>query len=86
MLKMSKDVLMSAKNAGADCIMTECPLCHLNLDARQKDIESRFNVSIDIPVLHFTQLIGLALGIGPAELGLSKNCVSPKKILSLASA
>ena len=80
MLKMSKDILLNAKNSGANCITTACPLCHLNLDARQKDIESRFDVKIDLPVLHFTQLIGLAFGIEPKQLGLQRNCVSPSKI------
>jgi heterodisulfide reductase subunit B len=83
MLKMSKDVLLSAKNAGANCVATACPMCHFNLDARQKDIESRFNVKINLPVLHFTQLIGLAFGIAPKQLGLQRNCVSPEKIFPL---
>ena len=83
-LKMSKDILLSAKNAGAKCVITTCPLCHLNLDARQADIESRFDVDIDLPVLHFTQLLGLAFGIEPRLLGLNRNCVSPEKILLFA--
>jgi heterodisulfide reductase subunit B len=84
-LKMSKDILLSAKNAGANCIITACPLCHFNLDARQKDIESRFNIKINLPVLHFTQLVGLAFGIDPKQLGLQKNCVSPKEIYPLTA-
>ncbi len=83
MMKTSKDILLSAKNAGANCVATACPLCHINLDARQQDIESRFGVKIDLPVLHFTQLIGLAFGIEPKQLGLQRNCVSPVKIFPL---
>ena len=79
-LKMSKDILLSAKNSGADCIATACPFCHLNLDAKQKDIESHFDIKINLPVLYFSQLIGLALGIEPKQLGLQRNCVSPRKI------
>jgi len=86
MLKMSKEILLSAKNAGANCMSTACPLCHFNLDARQKDIESHFDVKIDLPVLHFTQLMGLAFGIEPKQLGLSRNCVSPTKISPLTVA
>jgi heterodisulfide reductase subunit B len=86
MLKMSKDILLSAKDAGANCMVTACPLCHLNLDARQKDIESRFDVKIDLPVLYFTQLIGLAFGMEPKQIGLQRNCVSPRKILPLTVA
>lgn len=81
MLELSRDILVSAKNAGANCIITACPLCHFNLDAKQKDIESKFEIVIDLPVLHFTQLIGLAYGIEPKKLGLHRNVVSPKKII-----
>ncbi|MFQ6065440.1 MAG: CoB--CoM heterodisulfide reductase iron-sulfur subunit B family protein [Candidatus Bathyarchaeia archaeon] len=81
MLELSKNILLNAKNAGADCMITACPLCHFNLDAKQKDIESKFDLKIDLPILHFTQLIGLAFGIEPKKLGLHRNCVSPKKIL-----
>lgn len=83
MLELSKNILLSAKNAGANCIITPCPLCHFNLDARQKDIESKFDVEINLPVLHFTQLIGLAFGIEPKILGLHRNCVSTKDTLPL---
>ena len=82
-LKMSKDILLSAKNSGANCLATACSLCHINLDARQKDIESRFDIKINLPVLYFTQLIGLALGIELKQLGLQRNCVSPRKIYPL---
>jgi len=82
MLEMTKDVLLSAKNLGADCIVTPCPMCHFNLDAKQKEIESHFGLKIDIPTLYFTQLIGIAFGLDPKELGLDRNMVSPSKILA----
>lgn len=81
MLELSKIILLNAKEAGASCMVTACPLCHFNLDAKQKDIEAKFDLEIDLPILHFTQLIGLAFGLEPKELGLHKNVVSPKKIL-----
>lgn len=81
MLRMSKDILLNAKNAGANCVITACPLCHFNLDARQKDIESKFDLKLDLPVLHFTQLIGLGLGLAPDELRLQRNVVSPRLIV-----
>jgi len=83
MLRISKDILLSAKNAGADCIMTACTMCHFNLDAKQKQIESHFKIKINLPVLHFTQLMGLAFGLTPKQLGLQRNCVSPTKITDL---
>ena len=82
---MSKDILLNAKDSGANCVVTACSMCHLSLDARQKEIESHFNVKIDLPVLHFTQLIGLAFGIEPRQLGLNRNCVSPKILLLAVS-
>ncbi len=85
MLKMSKAVLQSAKKAGANCVATACPMCQSNLDARQKDMESRFDVEINLPVLHFTQLIGLAIGIEPKKLGLQRNCVSSRSVLPPAT-
>ncbi len=81
MLEMSRNILLNAKNAGANCMITACPLCHFNLDAKQKDVESEFDLKIELPILHFTQLVGLAFGIAPTDLGLNRNCVSPKKIL-----
>ncbi len=85
LLKMSKDLLLSAKNAGADCIVTACPMCHANLDGRQKDIEDQYKVKIDLPVLYVTQLLGLAFGLEPKQVGLHRNCVSPGKICNQAA-
>jgi len=81
MLNMTKDLLLSAKSLGADCIVTPCPMCHFNLDAKQKQIESHFDVKIGIPVLYITQLIGLAFGIQLKDLGLQRNIVSPASVL-----
>jgi heterodisulfide reductase subunit B len=81
MVELSKNIMLDAKASGANCVITACPLCHFNLDAKQKDIESRFDLEIDMPILHFTQFIGLAFGIPLQQLGLHRNCVSPKKIM-----
>lgn len=81
MLKMTKEILQNAKEAEADCIAVACPMCHLNLDAKQKDVESKFSLKIDLPVLYFTQLAGVAFGLNSRELGLNKNFVSASKLL-----
>ncbi len=81
MLELSKNILMKAKEYDADCIVTACPFCHLNLDMKQKDISSHYDLEIDIPILYFSQLLGLALGIKPKKLGLDKIIVSPTKLL-----
>jgi len=80
MMEMTKAPLLTAKNAQADCIVTPCPLCHFNLDAKQRDIASRFDLDLGIPVLYITQFIGVAFGLPPKELGLHRNVVSPNKI------
>ncbi len=70
-------ILKEAKKEGAEVIVTLCPLCHLMLDAKQKAIENKRGETIGIPVLYVTQLVGIALGLGPEELGLNMNAVSP---------
>ena len=81
MLKLSYELLSRAKNAGAQCVVTACPLCHLALDAKQINIEKAYNEKIDMPVLYFTQLMGLAFGIAPKKLGLDKNIVPTERLL-----
>ncbi len=81
MMKMTKELLLSAKKSEADCMIVPCPMCHLNLDARQKDIESFFDLDIKLPVLYFTQLMGIAFGLSPKKLALEKNFVSPTALL-----
>jgi heterodisulfide reductase subunit B len=74
-------ILAEAKKTGAEVIITVCPLCHLMLDAKQKALEHRHGVKIGIPVLYVTQLVGIALGLGPEELGLDMNSVSPMAMM-----
>jgi heterodisulfide reductase subunit B len=70
-------ILKDAKKAGAEVVVTVCPLCHLMLDAKQKVLEQRRGEKIGLPVLYVTQLVGIALGLGPEDLGLNMNSVSP---------
>ncbi len=74
-------ILSEAKKAGAQVIVTVCPLCHLMLDAKQKVLEQKHGETIGIPVLYVTQLAGIALGLGPEELGLNMNSVSPMAMM-----
>lgn len=73
--------LKEAIAAGADCLVTPCPLCHLNLDSRQPEVEQVIGEKLGIPVLHLPQLIALALGVSPDQLGLDRHIVSTKPIL-----
>ena len=65
-----------AIDAGADCLVTPCPLCHLNLDMQQPDAAKVVNRDLGLAVLHLPQLVGLALGAEPKQLGMSKHIAS----------
>jgi len=79
--QLSNDVLESARAAGADCIVVACPLCHGNLDIRQKEIEGMYETSYGLPIFYLTQLVGIALGIPTERLGLDALIVNPQKLL-----
>ncbi len=81
-LKLSYNILEGAKKERAMAVVTMCPLCHLNLDFKQKRMQKRFEEKLGIPVIYFTQMLGLALGIEPKKLGLNKNITSTKKVIT----
>jgi succinate dehydrogenase / fumarate reductase, cytochrome b subunit len=64
-----------AIDEGADALVTPCPLCHLNLDLQQPDASKVVGRDLGLPVLHLPQLVGLALGLAPKELGMNKHVV-----------
>ncbi|MFT8871674.1 MAG: CoB--CoM heterodisulfide reductase iron-sulfur subunit B family protein [Sporolactobacillus sp.] len=73
--KLTRINCLSPKEAGADCLVTPCPLCQMQLDAYQPGAQKGFDKDITMPVLHLPQLIGLALGLSPAELGIKRHIV-----------
>ncbi len=79
--KLSGDILKEAKDCGADLVMVACPLCHSNLDARQPEIAKLIKTELNIPVLYFTQVLGLALGYNSMDLMLNKHFINPKPLL-----
>ena len=80
-LKMVATHTGTAKELGAHAMVTPCPLCHLNLDAYQgKAAKRNRSNSIDMPILHLPQLLGLALGFSPKELGMRKHMVSSGRL------
>jgi len=81
-LGLVNKILRNAQAHGAQCLITPCPLCQINLDAYQSQVNSQFKTSYNLPVLFVTQLIGVALGIPAKELALSKNIVSPMRVLA----
>lgn len=80
-LELSRKILKNAKAVGAGAIVVACPLCHVNLDARQKQIEEEYRESFQLPILYFTQLIGLAFDLKGEALGLDKHFVDPLPLL-----
>lgn len=80
-LKLSGSILDSAKAAGADCLMVACPLCHGNLDIRQKEIEEATGKRFGMPVFYMTQLLALATGVAPTKLGFDSMIVNPLPLL-----
>lgn len=83
-LKLSCDILQMAQDEGAQVIVVACPLCQSNLDLRQSMINKRFAKNFNIPILYFTQLVGLALGLDPRKLGLNKHIVNPLRLMKAA--
>jgi heterodisulfide reductase subunit B len=80
-LGMSRKILRNAQEVGAEAIVVACPLCHANLDMRQGQINEQFGEDYHIPILYFTQLMGLAFGIEPHKLGIDKHLVSASPLL-----
>jgi heterodisulfide reductase subunit B len=72
-LDLSHKILRNALDVGADMIVTACPLCHINLDARQNQINDEYGGGFDIPIVYFTQLMGVAYGLHARTLGLDKH-------------
>ncbi len=80
-LTMAGRNVADAIDAHADCLVVPCPLCHLNLDLQQPAASKVVARPLGLPVLHLPQLIGLALGLAPTELGMSKHVVKPTAVV-----
>ena len=80
-LKQAGRHIGDALDAEADCLVTPCPLCHLNLDFQQPLAEKLAGRELGLPVLHLPQLLGLALGLEPKELGLGKHVIKPTTVI-----
>jgi succinate dehydrogenase / fumarate reductase cytochrome b subunit len=81
-MKMVGTHLLEARDKGADCLVTPCPLCHMNLDIYQDRAEKEMARPIGMPILHLPQLVGLALGLEPSALGLKKNMVDTSALVA----
>jgi heterodisulfide reductase subunit B len=72
-LDLSQKILQNAIDVGADVIVTACPLCFANLDVRQQQISDEYGGEFHIPIVYFTQLMGVAYGIDAKTLGMDKH-------------
>ena len=80
-LQLAKNKLKNIKEANVDAMVTICPFCHVAYDANQLRIEKVFSESYGIPVLHYPQLLGLAMGINPNELAFDKLRIKSDTVL-----
>ena len=74
--RLTCKVLNMALDSGANCIAVACPLCQQNLDLRQSQVNTTMGTNFNIPILYFSQILGLTYGLSPKELGLDKLNVS----------
>ncbi|UCH13302.1 MAG: CoB--CoM heterodisulfide reductase iron-sulfur subunit B family protein [Bacteroidales bacterium] len=84
-IELSDSILGMAEAAGAQCIAVACPMCQVNLDLRQKDINRKKNRNYNLPIVYITQLLGLCLGISQKRLGMKKCIVSPMPVIEMLS-
>ncbi len=74
-----------AYEAGADCMVTPCPLCHLSLDAWQSKLKKQTGRDFKMPILHLAQLVGVAAGLADSELKFKRHVVSVKPVIEKLS-
>ncbi len=84
-LELARTILDDAVASGANAVAVACPVCHLNLDARQPEINQAFGTSFQLPVFYFTQLLGYAMGVPLEGLGLWRHVVDPEPLLRAAA-
>lgn len=82
-LQLARDKLNHIKQVGAQALITVCPFCHIMYDTNELRIEKTFNEIYGIPILHYPQLLGLAMGLPPDQLAFGELRVNPEKITSL---
>ena len=81
-LRLCQELLQAAKDNEADVIVAACPLCEMNLEAYQPKVNEMYGTDFHIPVMFFTQLLGLALGADPKQLGIDKQIISCEPIVA----
>jgi succinate dehydrogenase / fumarate reductase cytochrome b subunit len=85
-LTMAGRNVADAIDEHADCLVVPCPLCHLNLDLQQPAAAGVVGRELGLPVLHLPQLLGLAFGLNPHQLGMGKHVVRPTSVIDWSNA
>ncbi|MDL1956678.1 MAG: CoB--CoM heterodisulfide reductase iron-sulfur subunit B family protein [Candidatus Desulfofervidus auxilii] len=80
--QLVKKLYEKALEVGASCIVTACPLCHANLDLRQREINEKFHENYYLPIFYFTELMALALGLKGKEIWFRGHLVDPMPLLT----
>jgi len=80
-VELTKRIISMAREAGADCIVTGCSMCHANLDTRQAELPGQSGRD-GIPVFYFTELMGLAMGNPSVKAWFGRHITDPMKVLS----
>lgn len=80
-LKMAQVKLDDLKKEKADAMISICPFCSVMYDSNQKSVEKKFETEYNLPVLYYTQVLGLAFGVPPDELEFKRNRIRPKEML-----
>lgn len=80
--RMVNKLMERAEQAGANCIVTACPMCAANLEMRQKPAKLVFKLLHELPVLYFTEVLGLAMGLGDARKCLSSHIIDARPLIS----
>jgi heterodisulfide reductase subunit B2 len=75
-LRLCRNLLLCAQQYDAQCVLVTCPLCQMNLDAFQSSINKTYGTNFNLPILYFTQLMGVAFGLDSKGLGLN-DCIVP---------
>ncbi len=83
-VRLSFLLLKEAKARSANVLATVCPLCQYNLEAYQDKMRRTFGEDVTLPIVYFTQLVGLAFGLAPKALGLQRNFVTAEPLPAMA--
>ncbi len=84
--RLIHEIIATAVDLGADALVTVCPMCHLNVDMFQGQANNHFGTSYTMPILYFTQLMGLAYGLSEKEMGFGQELVSAQRLLDKVNA